>query len=148
MRAGNATRCFWAMADVCLQVQALISDGIPPGLTDMQRRSGAHFAANHGELAVLQLLQSKGADLDAEDTRGRAPLHYAALHNHEAVVKLLADAGCWLDATDAEDCTPLHCAAQAGAADAAARLLKSGAKARLRNTWELTPAGVCHHDAA
>lgn len=120
----------------------MIADGVDPRTLDKTRRGGAHFAAAHGELPVLELLHSRGVDVDAEDLAGGAPLHHAAQGNHEGIVKFLVERGCWLDATDGDECTPLHYAARGGAAEAAARLCKAGAKASLRNTWDLTPAGA------
>lgn len=125
-----------------LQVRDLLATGVHPGTLDADKRGGAHFAAARGELEVLQLLHSKGVDVDAEDALGRAPLHYAALHDHEHVISFLAAKSAWLDACDGTDCTALHLAARGGSAAAAGRLVKLGAKANLRNQWDLTALGV------
>ena len=125
-----------------LQVEALIAGGIAPGATDRAKHSGAHFAAGRGELEVLQLLHAVGVDMDADDATGRSPLHYAAAGNHEAAVTFLVDKACWLDSTDEDNMTPLHHAAAWRAPEAAARLLKAGAKPQLVNDLDLRPIGA------
>lgn len=125
-----------------LQVEALIADGIAPGATDRAKHSGAHFAASREELEVLQLLHAKGVDLDADDANGRSPLHHAAAGNHEATVTFLISKGSWIDATDEDEMTPLHHAAAWRAPEAAARLLKAGAKPQLVNELGLRAIGA------
>lgn len=124
-----------------VQVNDLLGDSVQPYVMDKDKRNGAHFAAAKGELEVLQLLHSKGVDMDAEDVLGRTPIHYAALHDHESIVSFLVLKSAWLDACDGTDCTALHLAARGGAAAAARRLVKLGAKINLRNQWDLTPFG-------
>lgn len=124
-----------------VQVNDLLGDSVQPDVMDKDKRNGAHFAAAKGELEVLQLLHSKGVDMDAEDVLGRTPIHYAALHNHVSIVSFLVLKSAWLDACDGTDCTALHLAARGGAAAAACRLVTLGAKINLRNQWDLTPFG-------
>ena len=124
-----------------MQVEGFLEKGVSPGVQDKEKRSGAHFAAYHGELEMLQLLHSKGVDMDSEDIAGRSPLHYAALRDHESIVAFLESKGAWLDACDATDSCPLHLAARAGCPAAASRLLKLGAKSIIKNQWSLTPLG-------
>jgi ankyrin repeat protein len=132
---------FIRLADL-LQAEGFLGRGVTPGVKDKEGRTGAHFAAAHGELEMLQFLYSKGVDVDAEDSIGRSPLHYAALRDHESVIVFLASKGAWVDSCDATDCSPLHLAARCGAAAAAARLLKMGAKSHIQNQWNLTALGV------
>lgn len=132
------------MAVRVVQVSHLLATGVLPNVRDKDKRGGAHFAAAKGELEILQLLHSKGVDVDAEDAIGRTPAHYAALHDHDSVISFLATKSAWLDACDATDCTALHLAARGGAAAAAKRLIALGANTSLCNRWHLTAFGMTH----
>ena len=124
-----------------MQAETLLSLGANANVADRNGRRATHFAAHKGELQVLQLLSSKGADLDIEDTDGISPLQYAAIGNHEICVKFLAEKACWLDSFDKHDSTALHLAARHGAYDTAKRLLQLGAKKNLVNQRRLTALG-------
>lgn len=50
----------------CVQVEALLERGADIDCRDKRKLTPAHYAAAHGHVAVIKLLWSKGADLDAE----------------------------------------------------------------------------------
>ncbi|KAL2069325.1 hypothetical protein VTL71DRAFT_15663 [Oculimacula yallundae] len=56
-------------------------------------RPALSFAAAGGHAAIINILLSKGADIDVADKFGQTPLHCAAFEGHEAVVRLLVSKG-------------------------------------------------------
>jgi len=76
---------------------------ITPLMNAVQRNSSAE---------VVELLVSRGADLDARDSNGRTPLMHAASYaqNADAIARLI-HLGADLDAEDNHGMTPLMCAA-------------------------------------
>lgn len=67
-----------------------------------------------GNLGIISLLCSRGANVDATKTTGSTPLHTAADVNQTAAVRLLLSAPCNADphALMSGDTTPLYLAAQ------------------------------------
>ena len=55
------------------------------------------MAAGVGQLEVVQVLRSKGADLDAVDERGDSAATWAARHGHPAVLSYLISEGANVD---------------------------------------------------
>jgi uncharacterized protein len=98
-------------------------------------------ACGQGDLALVKLLLSQGADVDSDDGAGFAALHYAANKSHAEVVKVLIDAGADLKAqSNKVGWTPLHFAATEGKSlDAAIALLYAGADATLTDSMGRTP---------
>lgn len=93
------------------------------GLQDPQGRTALHLACMFGRPAVVDLLVSRGAVLEATDQRGASPLHYAAQRGHQNALLLLLHAGADINATDGEQNTPLHLAALHGHAACVKALL-------------------------
>lgn len=87
---------------------ALLGDRLPNGRTPL------HTAAYGGKLNIVQLLLSRGADVNAITTTGSTPLHGAALYGHEAVLKLLVEKGANVRAANQATYTPLTNAASNG----------------------------------
>ncbi|WP_108784243.1 ankyrin repeat domain-containing protein [Wolbachia endosymbiont of Bemisia tabaci] len=73
-----------------------------------------HFAALNGHFKVVELLISKGADINAKDDSGLTPLHLASGGGYEEIVKLLSNGGADINAKDSNDVVPLHFAAEGG----------------------------------
>ncbi len=93
------------------------------------------LAALKGELALCQLLISKGADVNKP---GWAALHYAATNGHLAVMNLLLEQNAYIDAASPNGTTPLMMAAQYATASAVKLLLEAGADPMLKNDLGLT----------
>ena len=53
-----------------------------------EKQTPLHLAAQHGQLAVCNLLLELGASLDSTDDYGQKPIHLAAKSNKPEVVKL------------------------------------------------------------
>lgn len=60
----------------------------------MDGRSPCHFAADYGQLEVLQYLIGRGADPEAKDKHGISVLLAAVWEGHTNCVKFLIEKGC------------------------------------------------------
>ena len=82
---------------------------------------------------LLDLLLSKGADLNAADAAGRTVLHAAAEAQNVPMLRLLLAAAADVGALDLEGNTALHVAAEAANVLASVLLVEAGADAALAN---------------
>lgn len=62
-------------------------EGLPGGCSPL------HMACLRGDVAVIELLLSKGSNMEAKDTSGRTPVTYAARRRHMRAVRLLESRG-------------------------------------------------------
>lgn len=51
------------------------------------------LAVSHGRVAMVKLLLSSGADVNAQDREGSTPLMCASEHGHTHIVRLLLETG-------------------------------------------------------
>jgi ankyrin repeat protein len=66
-----------------------------------------HVACHAGHVTVLQLLLSRGIDVNATDSDGRTALHNVCLHSQLACALPLTEAGALL-LRDNDGCTAMH----------------------------------------
>ena len=71
------------------------------------RRTGLHYAAFAGNVAICELLLKSGANISATDEDGDQPLHEAARGNEAAACELLVAHGADVTAVNKECQTPL-----------------------------------------
>jgi ankyrin repeat protein len=81
-------------------------------------------AAGRGNLEMLNLLISGGADLSACNSMGLTALHASAISGHVPVVERLVAAGAAINATDGGGFTPLDGAALSANGQATSRVLR------------------------
>ncbi|KAJ1496165.1 ankyrin repeat-containing domain protein, partial [Baffinella frigidus] len=119
-----AQNCHFATMLVLLDKGASADgpDGQPP----------LYWAALYGQLAVVQRLAEKGADVNAKQMIERnTPLHAACLFGHgagAAIVQELIDKGARVNARTRFGCTPLHDASTSGSGEVVRLLLHNGAR--------------------
>lgn len=65
---------------------------------DAKGETPLHHAARHGDVEVIKLLLTHGADPNAKTPVGATPLHVARAFGEERAVKLLVDSGAKSDA--------------------------------------------------
>jgi ankyrin repeat protein len=104
--------------------------------------SALHWAAEHGDAAMVEALVFAGAELQAVTRIGAyTPLHIAARNGKLAASKALLSAGADAHAvTVPSGSTPLHLAAVSGNGDLVRSLIAAGADANAREAeWAQTP---------
>lgn len=105
---------------------------LPPATSDPPAALAAttsplHTAALRGQLKIVEILLSKGADVNAHDSAGRTPLHCAIEGAHMETVKLIVDRGADVTRGDRTGLSPLHMAVEKGLEDAVVLLIERGA---------------------
>jgi hypothetical protein len=70
-------------------VAAYLAHGVPINARDSDGATAAHAAAVGGSVAVLELLRSKGADLNAINSRGNSPLTDAIEMKRDSAIAYL-----------------------------------------------------------
>jgi ankyrin repeat protein len=122
-------------------VRTLLKQGADVNAAQGDGMSALHWAAEHGQAAMAEMLIAAGANVRAV-TRigGYTPLHVASRSGSGVVVKALVKAGSEVNATTASGATALHFAAGAGSVEAVTALLDGGADPNAReNSWGQTP---------
>ncbi|MCE9507210.1 MAG: ankyrin repeat domain-containing protein [Alphaproteobacteria bacterium] len=84
-------------------------------------------AADKGLKTTVELLLSRGAQIDARDKYSWSPLHHAASSGHTAIVALLLAKGAQMEGLTKENFTPLMWAVRFGYTETANFLLEKGA---------------------
>jgi len=80
-------------------------------IKDETENTPLHHAAIIGSVDIIELLLSKGADINAQNTQLNTPLHEALQNQQENTSILLIEKGADLAQTNIHDQTPLHRAA-------------------------------------
>jgi ankyrin repeat protein len=110
---------------------ALINEGARASINkkDKHGRTALMFAAQSGDVRMIQMLLDVGASLNARDNKGQTALTYAALgySSRSDVIRFLVSAGLKVDDENDDGQTALMLAAQRYAAEAVSQLLKAGA---------------------
>ncbi|XP_056613035.1 ankyrin repeat and protein kinase domain-containing protein 1 [Triplophysa dalaica] len=100
-------------------------------------RTALHLACLYGYLKIVELLVSKGADVNKTDNQQSTSLHLAADEGHYRVVRLLTQSGADVNAQDERSYSPLHYGATKGYMSICKYLLNNGADpdARTHQNW-------------
>lgn len=87
-----------------------------------------HYAVMRGRMPVIDLLISRGADVNSRTKMGTTPLHTAVLYARLEVAELLLDAGADVNARSSSGATPLAIAEASRNQPIATMLRGRGAK--------------------
>ena len=112
----------WSKTSTFEAVKHLLSDPCQPfQMRDRHGRTVLHFAAQRGNISLIQALLATDRDWSVEsmkDNLGCTPLHYAVESPRSEVIDLLIGVGFSLDSKDGKGRTVLQRGAMAGTAKA------------------------------
>ncbi|MHC4330155.1 MAG: ankyrin repeat domain-containing protein [Planctomycetota bacterium] len=131
---GNA-----AVAELLIANGAHVEARTRYGFTPLQCATGYLGPDGSGQLDVIKLLISKGADIEEGDDWDNGPLWWAVRRNHPEVVKVLLDRGADIEARNWRRDTPLHQAVKDERLEIVKLLIKRGAYIDSRNYVDATP---------
>lgn len=136
VRSGAAQRARWSPTDAAFHrdregmERALLAGGDPQvaavGRSD--GRTALHWAAAHGDEALIALLLAHGARVEAEADFAVRALHLASESGSSAAVRRLLLAGANPRPRNEVGDRPIHFAARRGCSDAIAALVEGGAR--------------------
>ena len=98
-------------------------------------RTALHSVAKYGDETTVELLASKGANVNALDRWGRTALMLATENNRTRTVQILLKTGADVDIKARHGVTALHMAAFVGYQPSVRYLLQGGANANLVASW-------------
>ncbi|KAG8653951.1 hypothetical protein MANES_05G085400v8 [Manihot esculenta] len=152
-RKGNTPLHCAILEDHSHIAASLLENGANPNAATGQKFTPLHYAAKRGCRKVLQLLISKGAEIDAQADSG-TPLQEAASLRMDEAVKILLDNNANAGADPnmrTVGPTPLEYAASLGDTESIKYLLDEGALPNMASNLGLTPVEVAarhgHHTA-
>ncbi|VDP18283.1 unnamed protein product [Onchocerca flexuosa] len=121
--------------------------GSQPFNVDMQTESNHDtaltLAATGGHDSLVELLITRGADIEHKDKKGFTPIILAATGGHANVVELLLNHGANIEAqSDRTKDTALSLACSGGRKEVVELLLKRGANKEHRNVSDYTPLSL------
>ena len=118
-----------AMKGDVAEVRALLRSGADVNAAQGDGMTALHWAAEHGDAELADMLVHAGAHVGAVTRLGDyTPLHLAARGGHEGVVRRLLEADADVGArTSTGGVTPLHFGAASGSAPVVTALLEAGA---------------------
>jgi len=90
--------------------------------------SPLHYAVMKGRMRIVDLLLSRGADVNSRTRNGTTPLHTAALYAHKEIAERLLEQRADINAVSAGGSTPLALATAARNKPLAEMLRERGAK--------------------
>jgi len=131
-----------AVMDRADAARLLLDHGADPNIrggTSELHATPLIFAASSGSVEVVELLLSRGADIEAIDSHGATAIDDAAGADKLKMVALLAGAGADVNARRPDGDTPLHFAAYRGHTDVVRLLLALGADPSAKNNAGQTP---------
>jgi len=123
-------------------VRSLLREGADVNAAQGDGMSALHWAAERGDVQMLDVQLYAGPELEAATRIGHyRPLHNAARNgNLEAVDRLIAAGADVGAATDPSGSTPLHLAALSGSGPVIRSLIAAGAEVDARESeWQQTP---------
>ena len=115
------------------QLRKWLDAGLPPDYLADRIGTGLMIGAWRGDLPMMELLVSRGADVNKANALGERALMHAAWRGHVNAVKWLVAKGARIDSAPMQ-WSPLHYAAFAGHDRVAILLLDLGANINARST--------------
>ena len=131
-------------------MKVLIDNGFDPNAKDKYARTTLHYAADNGQLEIVNTILKKRATstiierikqniFPDRDEDGRTPLYYAAENGHIEVMKSLKESGAKINIRDNYNITPLHLAVANKQLEAVKYLKENGAKINAKDNQGRMP---------
>ena len=122
-------------------VKYLLEQNAIMNARDSYGKSALHHAhvGKNGSLDIVNMLISKGADIEAEDRGGWTPLMIAAVKRQHSLVELLISSGASLDKKNRKGHTAFHYACKNASTDIVNMLISKGANIEEEDHDGLTP---------
>lgn len=121
------------------EVRKLLDKGVPADIRNTVGRTPLMTAAVGNQLAIMDLLLARKADINRADSKDQTALHLAARWSRKETVRFLLDRGARPNLRDYLTWTPLMWASLQGRTDVAATLLDSGALLSITDVTGNTP---------
>ncbi|XP_047998051.1 ankyrin repeat and KH domain-containing protein 1-like isoform X4 [Leguminivora glycinivorella] len=113
------------------------------GETDSNHDTALTLACAGGHEDLVELLLSRGADIEHRDKKGFTPLILAATAGHEKIVEILLNHGADIEAqSERTKDTPLSLACSGGRYEVVELILSRGANKEHRNVSDYTPLSL------
>ncbi|CAG9579611.1 unnamed protein product [Danaus chrysippus] len=113
------------------------------GETDSNHDTALTLACTGGHEDLVELLLSRGADIEHRDKKGFTPLILAATAGHEKIVEILLNHGADIEAqSERTKDTPLSLACSGGRYEVVELILSRGANKEHRNVSDYTPLSL------
>jgi ankyrin repeat protein len=127
---GGMSSLHWAAKEGNIEILGLLLDAsADPNLPNKACKTSVAMAAESGQLEALELLVSRGGEIDHVDEIGGTPLLWAvALSKNPETARYLVDAGASVNVVDKSGMTPLIWAAGIGQPEAVSILVDNGAE--------------------
>ncbi|KAI8010615.1 26S proteasome non-ATPase regulatory subunit 10 [Camellia lanceoleosa] len=130
-----------------------ILSAIDPSVTginsaDEEGWAPLHSASSSGNLEIVEILLSSGANVNLKNNGGRTALHYAASKGWLKIAEILLSHGANINLKDKVGCTPLHRAASTGNSELYELLIEEGAEVDAIDKTGQTPlmsAVICEN---
>lgn len=116
------------------QAATWLDEGLDPNFEGQPIGTGLMIGAWEGNIPLMELFLSRGADIDRANRCGETALMLAAWQNRREAVRWLLDRGAKVDFGRDRAWTALHYATFAGHADVVEDLLAAGADVNARST--------------
>ncbi|KAB2031743.1 hypothetical protein ES319_D05G325700v1 [Gossypium barbadense] len=136
-----------AHPEVVKLLSAAADESVVNGI-DEEGWAPIHSAASIGNLEIMEILLSKGANVNVKNDGGRIALHYAASKGWLKIAELLISHGAKINSKDKVGCTPLHRAASTGKSALCELLIEEGAEVEATDRAGQTPlmsAVICQN---
>lgn len=120
------------------QAREWLDNGLPPDFEGRVIGTGVMIGAWEGNVAMVDLFVSRGADINKANALGEQALQHAAWRGHLPVVRWLVERGARIN-REGREWAAIHYAAFAGHADVVNYLLERGADVNALSTNGSTP---------
>lgn len=121
-------------------IELLLQNGAKINLQNKETGNTALFYAIYNDrVSTIDLLHSKGANLEMKNKKGFKPIHYAVRYSDSTTMQKLTELGINVNSEWRDKITPLHIAAYFGNLDVIPVLVKNGANIHAKDKLGFTP---------